>query len=862
MSTLGNTAVSPEKASRTVVGNHYTASTGNMSENPGVKQSGEACENAVQNLNQSECQEKRPGQPRKRKSISGSPISSTRLLRSKSKEKSGTSEANNTVVTHDATEEKKRKRRKKKHSKNIAVNEFTRIRGHLRYLLHRITYEQTLIEAYSGEGWKGQSLEKIKLEKELQRAKTHIFQYKLKIRDLFQRLDTLLAQGRLPASLFDNEGEIDSEDIFCAKCGSMDLPADNDIILCDGACERGFHQLCVDPPLLNEDIPPDDEGWLCPGCDCKVDCIDLLNDLQGTNLSVTDSWEKVYPKEAAAAASGEKLDDISGLPSDDSEDDDYNPGNPDVEKNDSEEESSSDESDFYSASEDLPEAPPKDDKILGLSSDDSEDDDFNPDDPDKDVPVKTESSSSDFSSDSEDFSLIVDTTSFRGDEQGVLSSVDNSMPKSASQEETDKVSKAKMNSLKDELSYLMQSVSPLVSAKRHIERLDYKKLNDETYGNDSSESSDEDYEGGPLPKVRKSRNTKGTIASPSLTPADIKYQSGKQKGSGHTSDGGLSEKLKVGGMGTSESHSSGKGKTYGEVATKRLYESFKDNQYPDRDAKEKLGKELGLTAYQVSKWFENARHCRRHSPRWDTIMSQKLSKESPSSLRIIGEPLGTESKSITTDASCNGVEKLEPPKQCLNGEKCHAIDDSEGDLLIQEAIGKKYSKQTAKVDMTSQGSDGTPRNKASKKQKANVGTANSQNDDTTDQGLDDTPRNNTSKRQKAKVGTVNSQNDDTTDKGLDDTHRNNISNKQKAKVGSGYSQNDDMTDQGLDDTPRNNTSKKQKAKVGTTNSQNDDTPDQGLAGTPRNKTSKKPNAKVDTPNSQNVRRSSRLQKQG
>lgn len=146
--------MSSEKVARTAVGAHYTVSAGNMSENPGVEQSGEACENAVQSLNQSECQEKTPGQPRKRKSISGSPISSSRLLRSKSKEKSETSEPNNTVVTHDATEEKKRKRRKKKHSKHIAGNEFTRIKGHLRYLLHRITYEQTLIEAYSGEAGK------------------------------------------------------------------------------------------------------------------------------------------------------------------------------------------------------------------------------------------------------------------------------------------------------------------------------------------------------------------------------------------------------------------------------------------------------------------------------------------------------------------------------------------------------------------------------------------------------------------------------------------------------------------------------------------------------------------------------------
>lgn len=124
---------------------------------------------------------------------------------------------------------------------------------------------------------------------------------------------------------------------------------------------------------------------------------------------------------------------------------------------------------------------PKDDAIFGLPSDDSEDDDFNPDDPDKDEPVKTESSSSDFTSDSEDFSLIFDTNSLQDDEQVVSCSVDNSVPNSASQEKKAKVGKAKRNSLQDELSYLMQSGSPLVSAKRHIERLDYKKLHDVSF---------------------------------------------------------------------------------------------------------------------------------------------------------------------------------------------------------------------------------------------------------------------------------------------------------------------------------------------------------------------------------------------
>ncbi|KAF3649732.1 Histone acetyltransferase of the MYST family 1 [Capsicum annuum] len=65
--------------------------------------------------------------------------------------------------------------------------------------------------------------------------------------------------------------------------------------------------------------------------------------------------------------------------------------------------------DAATLSEELAETPPKDDGILELSSEDSEDDDFNPDNPDKDESVKTESSSSDFTSDSEDFTLIVDT---------------------------------------------------------------------------------------------------------------------------------------------------------------------------------------------------------------------------------------------------------------------------------------------------------------------------------------------------------------------------------------------------------------------------------------------------------------------
>lgn len=58
------------------------------------------------------------------------------------------------------------------------------------------------------------SLEKLKPEKELQRATSEILRRKLKIRDLFQHLGSLCTEGRLPESLFDSEGEICSEDVW------------------------------------------------------------------------------------------------------------------------------------------------------------------------------------------------------------------------------------------------------------------------------------------------------------------------------------------------------------------------------------------------------------------------------------------------------------------------------------------------------------------------------------------------------------------------------------------------------------------------------------------------------------------------
>lgn len=545
---------------------------------------------------------KKKGQPRKKDKTG---TQTPRVLRSRSQEKPKTPESVD-ASSQDVTTSKERKRKKMKKIKKDQNDEFSKIRTHLKYLLQKIKYEQLFIDAYAGEGWKGQSLEKLRPEKELQRAKSDINRFKLRIRDLFQKIDKSCEEGRFPETLYDSDGLIDSEDIFCAKCAQTEVRLDNDIILCDGFCDRGFHQYCLDPPLLKEQVPPGDEGWLCPACDCKVDCVDLLNDSMGTDLSINDSWEKVFPE---TAASGNNLNDLSGLPSDDSEDDDYTPDGPGVEDGVDVEDPSSNElsdessdSDFSSASEDLGAVANNinsnnnnnddDEKYLGLPSDDSEDDDFNPDkaDSDEDEDNKTKSSESDFTSDAEDLADV---------SKNEVTSVEGKESVMSEKEEEEEILKTDMEN----------DDSTPISARRSVQRLDYKKLHDEAYGNVSSDSSDEDFSDTEGPKRRK--NAKGAKDKDSnqekkendaTTPV---IKSGKKavvEGKNGTVDSGD----KSGGKSSNR-------KKLGEAVTQRLYEIFKESQYPDRKVKESLTKELNLTLNQVSKWFENARRSFNHT---------------------------------------------------------------------------------------------------------------------------------------------------------------------------------------------------------------------------------------------------------
>ncbi|CAN1164653.1 Homeobox protein HAZ1 [Linum perenne] len=630
----------------------------------------------------------------RKKCMSTSSAGCDRKLRSKSQDKQKATESSE-KPTNVSSEREKRRARKKKRSQETVKNEYKRIRSHLRYLLHRMKFEQSLIVAYSGEGWKGQNLEKLKPEKELQRASSDIFRLKTKIRDLFKHIDSLCAEGRFPASLFDSDGEINSEDIYCAKCQSKEVTTENDIILCDGACDRGFHQFCLVPHLLKEDIPPDDEGWLCPGCDCKVDCIGFLNDYYGTNLSIGDSWEKVFP-EAAATASATEFGSNFGLPSDDSDDDDYDPDGPEVKQKKEVDGSGSDESDFTSASEEL--GVSDDQKLLGLPSDDSEDDDYNPNGPCPNEIAKEESSGSDFSSDSEDLysvlendelprakgnlsfvqpgglknqslnnellstSNLVDIVEGSHDEKylGLPSddsedddyNPDGPYPDEPMKEESSDFSSdsedldavlendvlpgangnlhfveldgMKNQSLNSELLSTSKAVETVddsmsLARKRNHERLDYKKLYDETYGNGSSDSSDdEDYSGTVQQKARKiskksaprSTNRTGAVGNSVLKSVEIKQSSEgseqtPEKRSGHMPI--ISNEHQGSSMLTPSRKRNAVYKKLGDAVTQRLRKSFEENRYPDHSTKEKLAKELDLTVRQIGKWFENSR---------------------------------------------------------------------------------------------------------------------------------------------------------------------------------------------------------------------------------------------------------------
>ncbi|KAM0036650.1 putative transcription factor homeobox-WOX family [Helianthus debilis subsp. tardiflorus] len=224
-----------------------------------------------------------------------------------------------------SSEKRKRGRKRKRTDDKVEVDEASKLKRRTRYLLIKMKVEQNLLDAYSTEGWKGQSREKIKPERELQRAKKQILKCKLGLRDALRQLDLLSSDGCIDESVIAPDGSVHHDNIHCAKCKMREAYLDNDIILCDGTCNCAFHQMCIDPPLLTENIPPGDQGWYCKYCICKTEIIDSMNAHLGTSYSNETNWQDIFKDEATLPDGGDTILNQEEWPSDDSGDDDYDP---------------------------------------------------------------------------------------------------------------------------------------------------------------------------------------------------------------------------------------------------------------------------------------------------------------------------------------------------------------------------------------------------------------------------------------------------------------------------------------------------------------------------------------------------------
>ena len=231
---------------------------------------------------------------------------------------------------------------KKKKKKGISENEsnrneYDKALGRFKGQISRFRQEQALIMAYDAEGWKGASKEKLKPHAEITRARDSIAKCLEMIKDCIRICDEAGGDKSIPSEYFDEDGELDADNIFCGKCLKSDSTDDNDIIMCDGMCDRAYHMKCVFPPVDPAVLEDDsDEGWLCPACDRKIDMIDEINDELGTEYEYDDIWEKIlipgtlpehdiydFKTSAECQDASKSWLDTMDLPSEDDSDEDF-----------------------------------------------------------------------------------------------------------------------------------------------------------------------------------------------------------------------------------------------------------------------------------------------------------------------------------------------------------------------------------------------------------------------------------------------------------------------------------------------------------------------------------------------------------
>lgn len=353
------------------------------------------------------------------------------------------------------------------------------------------------------------------------------------MRALFKDLELDTGETDMTGITDGDTGELDAEDVFCSACGHAEATDENDILLCDGFCERAYHQRCVVPPVATEDIPPGDEGWLCPLCDARVDAFYTLNsDFDTTLAPESATWTEVFAEEAALDAAK------------------MGPGQPN--------EAGENAAHGKAAEEEWP--------------DDEEDD--------------------------KDFAAEDQSDAGEDDEDEPLSGSAYSGSDSDADDTADSAAKR--------LRAAMEAEPEVVQGKRRRAVVDYRKLNDEMFGDGEAfegEAEDEAKGGwGPTSPVKGGRvsiprSPKTSGAKKRKRPSPNTPRSSTKKAQARAATPGS----------TPRAGGSASRRRLSEETRAKLERKFATTTHPTAEQATAIGQPHGLSGHQVKVWFSNRR---------------------------------------------------------------------------------------------------------------------------------------------------------------------------------------------------------------------------------------------------------------
>eukprot|EP00963_Diacronema_lutheri_P013194 scaffold2319_cov350-Pavlova_lutheri.AAC.14 len=216
------------------------------------------------------------------------------------------------------------------HHPAMRVETYEKLKRKAFGILRKAQVDKNYLDAYGGKGWRRKNANRFVPETEIRRAEQRLEEYKASVRGIVRLCDEAEGAKRMAALALNSSGEnaIDVEEISCSFCGDGDSWRGNDIIICDGYCERAYHQKCIEPAVCLESMA-EDQGWLCPPCRAKVDIVFKVDDVFGVQYDATTPWHVMFRQEHEGEEGEEQQGTILGvdLPSEDEEDEDFQSGN-------------------------------------------------------------------------------------------------------------------------------------------------------------------------------------------------------------------------------------------------------------------------------------------------------------------------------------------------------------------------------------------------------------------------------------------------------------------------------------------------------------------------------------------------------